>query len=460
MRRKHGSANVEEHPKGSGMFRVRARVGKRLATIASRLPEKTAHATADAYSTMRAEGILKDGVTLSQFGVGFLDRRERRKIRAVKHDRNRWKTYVDEDAIGLIALRMLRRSDVVEWRDRLEAKGLAVQTVRNALNLLRVALAEALDRELVDENVARDVRVARQVEARAEEDLGGVLTVEEQEALLAAIPMPARLMAIVALFTGLRWAELSWLRREDIQGGELLVRRSTGGGPTKSGKPRRVPLLGPAAEALATQLEGLPASCPWVFPSRDGKPRQNRPSAWGSWVLASGIGRTVRWHDLRHTCATALLAGWWGGERWTIDEVCQMLGHAEISTTERYARKVDETLQNAAKKKFPGGSGSGGSGRIPSLGNAFLNRRSQVRLLPGAPNENAQLDDSIVAALGTTRELPRALQSAIEQTTDKSPEGLGVRLLAKAYSTALSGAEPECASELLAAADAFLGGVP
>ncbi len=276
------------------------------------------------------------------------------------------------------------------------------------------------------------------------------MNVDEQAALIAAIPEPMRPMAELALFTGLRWSELSWLRREDIQGEDILVRRSTGGGPTKSGKPRRVPLLPPARAALDAQLTSVKASCPWVFPSEDGKPRQQRPSAWKSWVTASKIGREIRWHDLRHTCATSLLAGWWGGERWTLDEVCRMLGHAQISTTERYARKLDETLTNAAKKKFPGGNGNGGSGGKHSVGNAFLNRRSRVRIAPGAQQKTCSIPDRTASGLGTVGELPRALQRAVKATSARSREGVLYRRLAKVWPALMRGdrvtAEPELAA--------------
>ena len=454
MRRKYGFANVEEHPKGSGVFRVRARIGTRLVTIASKLDRPTANATADAYGTIREEGELRAGITLSQFGDGFLSRRER-KTRSAWKDRNRWKTHVDADPIGAIALRDLRRSDVVEWRDRLEGKKLAPQTQRNCRNLLSVALDEALDRELVEENVAKDVKIHDDGTDR--EDLEGVLTPAEQVRLITATPESMRPMVEFALFTGLRWAELSWLKREDIEADEVVVRRSTGGGPTKSGKPRRVPLLPPARAALDAQLGGVKKSCPWVFPSEDGKPRQNRPNAWPQWVEDAKLGRHVRWHDLRHTCATALLAGWWGGERWTLDEVCGMLGHAQISTTERYARKLDDTVRNAAKKKFPGGNGNGGSGGIDSSSVAFLNRRSHVRFVPGAQRKHRLLCIIELFARGTSRELPRPLVKALRATSPRSREGVVVRRLADAYEAVLSGDEARSLRTLRRAANASGG---
>lgn len=445
MRRKPGSANVEEHPKGSGVFRVRARISGRLVTVARGMTRPQANAAAGTYAVLRDEKAVRDGITLDQYGPDFLGLRERRGLRSVSEDRNRWKSYISTDPVGAISIATLRRSDVIEWRNRLLTRKLARQTVRNALNLLRVALSEALDQELVTTNVARDVKVPRRVGiTAAEEDLSGVLNPKEQAALLAAVPAEHEALVLVALMTGLRWSELSWLKREDVKGDELLIRRSRKGGPTKSGKPRRVPLLGGAKAALTAQLATLPKGQHWIFPSEDGVPRRNRPRAWKAWVTAAGIKRAVRWHDLRHTTATSLLAGWWSpkGERWTLDEVCQMLGHANISTTERYAKKLDETLTNAAAKtKFPGGNGSGGTSRNDSQAVAFLNRRSAVRISPGAQQESCSIPDPKPGRLGTIWELPDSLKRAVKRTRRKTSDGLAARRLAKIYRAARNGDE-------------------
>jgi len=449
---KRRAANVEEHPKGSGLYRVRARVGEKLVTIASKLSETMANETADAYEEIRDAGALVHGITLGQFGDGFLDRREKLGGRSTQQDESRWRTLVKADLVGDIALASLKRGDLVAWRDRL-LRRLSAQTVKNALNLVRVALAEALDRELVKENVARDVKVPRKFSATQEEDLAGVLAPPEQLALLQAVPADRKPLVAVALLTGLRWSELSWLRREDIRDDEILVRRSVGGGPTKSGKPRRVPLLEPAKTALSVQLASLPARCHWVFPGADGEPRKHRPSDWQEWVRAAGIERPVRWHDLRHTCATSLLAGWWSadGARWTLDEVCSMLGHSSVTVTERYARKLDETLSLAvARVKFPGGN------RItPKLaesfgGESFPKPWVGSSNLLGSAKENSQVTDGVAGFPGTSREHRLALLAALDP--EAARPGLAVcRALARVLAGDQAGAVEILAAEAKAA---------
>lgn len=93
---------------------------------------------------------------------------------------------------------------------------------------------------------------------------------------------------------------------------------------------------------------------PWnplrlVFPSLRGTMRQpGAPSGWERWVASARLGRTVRWHDLRHTCASSLVAGWWG-RAWTLTEVCALLGHSSIKVTERYAHLAGSITQDAVK---------------------------------------------------------------------------------------------------------------
>ncbi len=74
---------------------------------------------------------------------------------------------------------------------------------------------------------------------------------------------------------------------------------------------------------------------------------------WKAALRASGLTRRVRWHDLRHTCASSLVSGWWG-RRWSLQEVKEMLGHTTIDVTQRYAHLAPGALEEAATATIGG----------------------------------------------------------------------------------------------------------
>jgi integrase len=338
---KLGSTIIEEHPKGSGKHRVRARKDGKMVTVASGLAIGDAKETAAAYAKLRQSVVLKQGVTFGQFGDGFLDRRELAGVRAIRTDRAIWKKHIKCAPIGSLPVTSLTTLDVIEWRDGLRG---AHRSRQKLLNLVRVALREAVERGLLESNPAADVRLHRSGAARATDDLEGILTPAEQTKLLAAVTPRLRPVVAFALFTGIRQAEQWWLGWDDVHEDRVVVRRSVGGKPPKSGKIREIFLLPAAKDALAA----IHKRRAFVFAGTRGGRRQEgkAPSQWASWLKAAGIKRKVRWHDLRHTCATSLLAGWWG-RKWSVDEVCGLLGHGSVSVTERYAKKLAETQRNA-----------------------------------------------------------------------------------------------------------------
>lgn len=405
MKRPSGHASVEEHPKGSGLYRVRARVGKKRPVLGKNLSRAAADELANGYAAVRAEESVREGLQLESFGEGFFFRRKRKGVRGWKKDQDRWNKHVARNPIGKLAVSTISRRDIVDWVDGLP--GSHRSRVRN-LNLLRVALQDAVERELLPANPARDVRVHRAGAAASKDDLEGILNVAEQQALLSAIPtVPHWALVLFALVTGLRQAELYWLKWEDVGTESIIVRRSVGGLPPKSGKPREVPLLQPARIALGAVARGRN---PFVFHGLRGARRQDGkpPLGWNKWVEAAGITRKIRWHDLRHTCATSLIAGWWG-RKWDLREVQMMLGHSSITMTERYARRLQETLKTAALLTpgfvVPGVAKKELTVRNPLVRGAFVKRRSQVQIQQSAPGVDAP---RLGPDCGQTEDSPRS----------------------------------------------------
>ena len=152
------------------------------------------------------------------------------------------------------------------------------------------------------------------------------LSHEQAEALLAELPEHLAVMARFALATGLRRANVTGLRWENID----LGRRIAWVWPedSKSGKPLGVPLNDAAVAVLRAQL-GQHAV--FVFTFRHRTVRETGTYAWKKACERAGVAG-LRWHDLRHTWAS------WHVQAGTPLEVLQRLGGwASYEMVLRYA---------------------------------------------------------------------------------------------------------------------------
>lgn len=170
-----------------------------------------------------------------------------------------------------------------------------------------------------------------------------VFSPEEVWALVrAASSQQDAAIYVTAAFTGLRLGELIALcwRDVDFAGSVLRVRASYAAGALtspKSGKVRAVPMAPDVASALAKlgQRELWVDPDDLVFPGEtggylDGSALRRRYKA----ALAAAGLRPLRFHDLRHTFGTRMIA------KADIRRVQEWMGHADIQTTMRYLHYV------------------------------------------------------------------------------------------------------------------------
>lgn len=293
------------------------------------------------------------GMSVAKLGERTLDHREREGYRSVDSERTRWEFYFGTWDLATMPARAITRGDVRERMAELAARGLAAQTRRNVLNLLRAVFAFGVDGGQLETNPCDGVRVKDRGTTR---ERSTVLTRAEVDALLEAATDPA---VAIAVGTGMRSGELRSLRWEDVvltgARPHIVVRYGKPEEPTKNGKIRTVPLFGVALAAARTMKKSATGGI--VFPSASGWYRQRgrvvEPAAWAEWKAAAGIVRRVRFHDLRHTAATLLLTGGWGGPTWSYEEVKDMLGHSSVKVTERYARSTSLATRAALAMKRP-----------------------------------------------------------------------------------------------------------
>jgi integrase/recombinase XerD len=189
--------------------------------------------------------------------------------------------------------------------------------------------------------------------------LPDILTVEQISALLAApqldepLCLRDRAMLELAYSAGLRVSEWISIGLSDVQLEDGLVRVFG-----KGSKERLVPIGRSAVGALALYLRELRPR----IERGDGKGRlflnaRGRPlSRMGAWLIlrkhvaSAGITTPVSPHTLRHSFATHLLEG--GADLRAVQE---MLGHADISTTQIYTHVDRDYLRTVHQQFHPRG---------------------------------------------------------------------------------------------------------
>lgn len=192
---------------------------------------------------------------------------------------------------------------------------------------------------------------------RRQRHLPSVLTREECRKLLAAPDCSTALglrdaaMLCLLYATGLRVSELVALRLQDIHW-EAEAIRTIG----KGDKERVVPVAKVALEMVQRYVRevrpryAVRADDDAVFLNSHGR-RLSRVGFWKvikRYALKAGISYRVSPHTLRHSFATHLLEG--GADLRAIQE---MLGHADLSTTEVYTHTTDVHLRDVYERRHP-----------------------------------------------------------------------------------------------------------
>jgi integrase/recombinase XerD len=191
-----------------------------------------------------------------------------------------------------------------------------------------------------------------EVEALLETVAHGVEQAGEGSAKRRALRINALLETLYA--TGLRVSELLGLPRNVLTSDDQVMTIKG-----KGGRERLVPLNHSARKALADHRAALAtdeaqgrARSPWLFPSGDGAQhltRQRFGQELKALALAAGIEPSrVSPHVLRHAFASHLLER--GAD---LRAVQQLLGHADISTTQIYTHVIEERLRRLVEQHHP-----------------------------------------------------------------------------------------------------------
>jgi integrase/recombinase XerD len=246
-------------------------------------------------------------------------------------------------------------SDLREFVYELKSRGLAPRTIGRKISALRCYFGFLQTLDVIDSDPCELLdgpKVGRALPTvLSQAEIARLLEVPEIND-----PLCIRDWAILEFMyaTGVRISELVALRVRDVDLEERLVKVRG-----KGSKERIIPFGGAALEALLVYLrDSRPAlaqaagraAVATLFISRRGRPL-TRKGAWDvvkRQVLGAGIQTRVTPHTLRHTFATHLLQG--GAD---IAAVQEMLGHADISTTQIYTHLDRSYLSEVHRRYHP-----------------------------------------------------------------------------------------------------------
>lgn len=241
-----------------------------------------------------------------------------------------------------------------EYVYHLSDLGLAPSSIRRGISAVRTWY-----RFLLIEGAVRNDPSERLESPKKWRSLPEVLTSAEIDKLIASVTLDEplafrdRAMLELAYGAGLRVSEWIGINTRDVLLGDLVVRVFG-----KGGKERLVPIGRQAAGAVGVYLRELRPRLEKgkgegrLFLNSRGGPL-SRMGAWNilrKYVELSGISKEVTPHTLRHSFATHLLEG--GADLRAVQE---MLGHADISTTQIYTHIDREHLRKVHSKYHPRG---------------------------------------------------------------------------------------------------------
>jgi integrase len=367
QRRANGEGGVTRRKDGTWMARysVQTPTGRKRKVIYAKSHEEARRRLTEAIAE-RDKGLVYDsgGVTLEEYLGRWLEDSVRGSVKVTTHaGYERVARLHVCPTLGSTKLSALAPAHLQTlYRTKLDER-LAPKSVKYIHTTLHRALKQAVRWGLVPRNVAAAVDAPRVVTP----EMRPLSPIQARQLLQVAKANRLEALYVLAVTTGMRQGELLGLGWEDVdlEAGVVRVRRTltlAKGGPRLTepktrGSRRSIRLTASAVETLERHRERQEAEVAarggewieWglVFCTRRGTPirRDNlHDRCWKPLLRRAGLP-DIRFHDLRHTCATLLLTK---GVHPKI--VSEMLGHSSIAITLDTYSHVMPGMQEAAAR--------------------------------------------------------------------------------------------------------------
>lgn len=276
----------------------------------------------------------------------------RNTLESYQRDLNQYHSFLKDD-IKIKSIRNVTLGHIRTYLRYLSDKAMAASSVKRAISTIRTYHNFLLADGRMKDNPAQLLEAPK-----IPQKLPNILTIEEIDTILNIIPndkpMALRDLAIFEMMysCGLRVTELCDIKTTDILWDSELIRVNG-----KGNKQRFVPIGPIARDNLKNYLNHKRPSLAdknhnvvELFLSQNGR-KLTRMMIWillKKWTDASNLQKKVSPHTLRHSFATHLLEG--GADLRSVQE---MLGHADISTTQVYTHLDKEHLKEVHRTFHP-----------------------------------------------------------------------------------------------------------
>lgn len=272
-------------------------------------------------------------------------------LKSYRRDLNQYCRYIDR-VLKKTKWEMVNRSDIIGFLHMLKDDQKSSATIARAISSIRLFHQFLIREQIVSQDPSLHIETPSK-----DRKLPDILSTQEIEQLLMInenTPLAIRNKAMLELLyaTGLRVTELMTLKVSDLHLTMGFV-RCLG----KGSKERIVPMGNVAKEAVENYLENSRGRLTrrkldenTLFVNQHGRPL-SRQGFWKILKIAAtnaGLDKQITPHTLRHSFATHLLEN--GADLRAVQE---MLGHADISTTQIYTHVTRTRLKDIYQSYHP-----------------------------------------------------------------------------------------------------------